>query len=355
MIVWHFKKLPSLNSHFDDRVIYIHSESLFYFIYTLVCIVKMGCGRKFLGEMTKKDIQKFLDINIFRDEVEYQIIETYRTHQFDRHLIKYSGSEEDEVRAFLFIPQSKKVIGGVLVHHQHHGERHLGKSEVSGIIGDPFQFFCPALAKNGIIALAPDSICFEDRRTNKKGIEADVNPDNDWLQHYNEMCYRLLNGTTLMKKVIEDSSIGISVLMQQDDINADHIGILGHSYGGNTVIFHSPFDDRIKYSCSSGAVCSYQAKFENNIGIEMAEVIPSFTTQYDIVDLLKMIHPREILILSAELDKYSKDAKEVYLTIKDKDSQRGGFCFLKEFPGEHGLDKQRFDYIINWFKTKFVS
>ena len=137
--------------------------------------------------MDEKDIQAFLDIKIHRAKVDYELLETYCTPQFDRYLIQYLGSEGDEIRAFLFIPQ-KKAIGALLVHHQHNGERHLGKSEVAGIIGDPFQFFCPALAKKGIITLAPDSICFEDRRTNKKGVEADRNPHFDWLQHYNEMC-----------------------------------------------------------------------------------------------------------------------------------------------------------------------
>jgi len=303
--------------------------------------------------MNREDIKLFLGINISKSKVDYEIIETYKTSHFERHLIKYAGNEDDEIRAYLFIPQNREIIGSVLVHHQHNGKRHLGKSEVAGIVGDPFQFFCPELAKAGIISLAPDSICFEDRRTNKKGIEPDSDPDNDWLQHYNEMCYRLLNGKTLMEKVVEDSSIGISLLLQQKDVNADNIGILGHSYGGNTVIFHSPFDDRIKYACSSGAVCSYKNKFEHEVGIEMAEVIPNFTTKYDIEDLLKLISPREMLIVAASSDELTRDAKQIYLTIKKEEPTIRKSLFLKEFQGEHGLDKQRFDYIINWFKEKF--
>jgi len=303
--------------------------------------------------MTKEDIRSFLGINISQSKVDYEIIETYKTSDFERCLVKYTGSEGDEIRAYLFIPQNKEIIGSVLVHHQHNGERHFGKSEVAGIVGDPFQFFCPELAKAGIISLAPDSICFEDRRTNKSGIEPDSNPDNDWLQHYNEMCYRLLNGNDLMKKVIEDSSIAMSLILQQKGINASNVGMLGHSYGGNTVIFHSPFDDRIKYSCSSGAVCSYKNKFEHNTGIEMAEVIPNFTTKYDIEDLLKLIYPRELLIISPTSDIYTKDAKQIYLTLKNEESNIGESYFFKEFEGEHALDKDRFDYIINWFKEKF--
>jgi len=305
--------------------------------------------------MKIKSIQQFLNIDIYQGKIDYEIIETHNASQFDRHLIKYLGSEGDEISAYLFLPRQNEIIGSVLVHNQHNGKRHLGKSEVAGITGDPLQFFCPELAKNGIIALAPDSICFEDRRTNKQGVEPASDPDDDWLQHYNEMCYRLLNGTTLMKKVIEDSSIGISILLQQKGIQKDKVGILGHSYGGNTVIFHSPFDDRIKYSCSSGAVCSFKNKFKNNVGIEMAEVIPGFTTQYDIEDLLELIHPREILIVSAKLDPYSRDAKRIYLAVNEEKGETDlrESCTLREFQGEHRLTKERFDFIIEWFCTKF--
>lgn len=304
--------------------------------------------------MYRKEIQDVLQVNLSKEEIDYEIIDSINNENFTRHLIKYQGSENDEIRAYLFLPKSK-IIGSVLVHHQHNGERHLGKSEVAGIVGDPFQFFCPELAKEGIISLAPDSTCFEDRRKNKIGIVPDSNPDNDWLQHYNEMCYKLLKGKSLMKQVLDDSSIGISLLSQQKNTIKDKIGILGHSYGGNTVIFHSPFDERIKYSCSSGAVCSYETKFKFGIGIEMAEVIPNFVTKYDIEDLLKLISPRDLLIVSATQDIYSKDSKEIFELVQpfyEKHNVKNSITH-KQFQGEHRLNGERFRFIINWFKNKF--
>ncbi len=302
----------------------------------------------------KDEIQKFLDIEIHSSPIPFEILETEEFEEFDRQLISYLGSENGEIRAFLFIPTKKKIIGSILVHHQHNGERHLGKSEVAGIAGDQFQHFCPALATKGIVTLAPDSICFEDRRKNMKGILEDPDPDNDWLQHYNELCYRILRGSSLMKKVIEDSSIAIS-LLSNHDLTKDHtIGILGHSYGGNTVIFHSPFDKRIKLSCSSGAVCSYKTKFGHDTGIEMAEVIPGFTEKYDVDDLLKMINPRKLLILSAESDQYARDAKGIYNKIKS-DFDDLNSIVLKYYEGDHPLDKQRFDDIIHWFVQEFEN
>lgn len=302
--------------------------------------------------MTKNKLKDFLGIEINRGHIDYEIIDTKETDQFDRHLVEYIGNEDDSIKAYLFIPKNEEIIGALLVHHQHNGERHFGKSEVAGIVGDEFQAFCPALAKKGFIALAPDSICFEDRRKNQQGTVPDKNPDNDWLQHYNEMCYRMLNGKTLMKKVLEDASLGINILLQQDEIEKNRIGILGHSYGGNTVIFQSALDNRIKFACSSGAVCSYKTKFENFTGIEMAEVIPNFTKEFDIEDLLKLIPPREFLILSADNDPYSQDANEIYSSLIKEGED---FFSIKEYYGGHRLDKERFDFVINWFVKKFTS
>ena len=83
---------------------------------------------------------------------------------FERERIGYNGLEGDRIPAFLFTPQGRAARGGVVVFHQHNGEFHFGKSEVAGIVGDPFQAFAPALARRGLAVLAPDAITFEDRR-----------------------------------------------------------------------------------------------------------------------------------------------------------------------------------------------
>ncbi|GJM35876.1 MAG: hypothetical protein DHS20C18_48770 [Saprospiraceae bacterium] len=299
----------------------------------------------------RQQLKDFLEIEISLEPVEYKVLEQENFEDFERQLIQYAGSEQDEIKAYLFIPVKKAIRGAVLVHHQHNGDRHLGKSEVSGLIGDENQFFCPALAQNGIIALAPDSISFEERRTNRQGTQPAADPDEDILQHFNEMCYRLLNGTTLMKKVIEDSSIAISLLSHHKKVQNKKIGILGHSYGGNTVIFHSPLDERILLSCSSGAVCSYQTKIKHDTGIEMAEVIPGFIEKYDIEDLLECNSPRKLLILSASQDIYSQDATEVVQAIKPtyEKADAGNNLIHYRYEGGHALDEGRFRDIIEWF------
>ena len=79
---------------------------------------------------------------------------------------------EGDVPAFLLVPGGAgRPLPAVVVHHQHHGEWHVGKSEVAGLAGDPLQAFGPALARRGLVVLAPDAPGFEDRRASCPGTD----------------------------------------------------------------------------------------------------------------------------------------------------------------------------------------
>lgn len=302
------------------------------------------------SDIIRENIINFLNLNINNEVVNYEICDEWEKDGYNQKLISYKGKEEDEIFAYLLIPKGNGNFPAVIIHHQHNGERHLGKSEVCGLIGNQLQSFGISLVKCGFIVLAPDSICFEDRRSNSKGTLADE--ENDWLQHYNEMSYRIVKGDTLMRKVLDDASIGVSLLFHHPLVDNNRIGTMGHSYGGNTAIFLASLDTRIQFMCSSGAACTYKNKIENKTGLEMALIIPGFNKYYDIIDLIKCIAPRKVLLVSGTTDKYSKDAKEIELHLKEE-LQDYNFSWLehKRFDGGHSITKERFNYIINWFKA----
>ena len=90
---------------------------------------------------------------------------------YARTRLTYPGGDGEAIPAYLLVPPGDGPFGGVLVHHQHNSEYHLGKSEPAGLAGDALQAFGPALASRGVVVLAPDSICFEDRRRQRSGRE----------------------------------------------------------------------------------------------------------------------------------------------------------------------------------------
>jgi dienelactone hydrolase len=293
------------------------------------------------------EIQEFLNFSAIIKPVDYVVHEARQEDGYTRYQISYTAAEGDTIPAYLLIPDGDGSFPAILLQHQHASQRHWGKSEVCGLVGDPFQAFAPILARKGFVVLAPDSICFEDRRRNQSGI---LPHESDGMQHFNEMCYRLTQGDTLMRKVLDDSALGISLLQHHASVLPDKIGTFGHSYGGNTVLFHAALDERIQFVCLSGAACSYQYKFENEIGLEMALVIPNFATRWDIHHLIRCIVPRHLLIMSADKDPNSQDVDKIFDAIQadfGKQIISHNMSHLR-YVGEHALTQERFDAIIEW-------
>lgn len=293
----------------------------------------------------RNEIAKILGIEISNPilHVGYKVLESTQEDGYTRQLIEYDSCE-DKVRAFLLLPENLDNNPAILIHHQHNREHHLGKSEVCGLAGNPLQAFGPELVKKGFVVLAPDSICFEDRRKDPT-VEG-----FDFWQHFNEMCYRILKGDYLIKKVVNDAMNGITLLSSLSCVDNKRIGTLGHSYGGNTVLFLSALDERIAFSCASGSACTFENRMSNNVGIEMASVIPDFHGKYDIDDLVSCIAPRRLLIISGDEDKYSKDAPYIVEKASPAYSELHALHNLqhKRYRGGHAVTKERFDDIIEW-------
>jgi dienelactone hydrolase len=290
-----------------------------------------------------ESIRQFLDLEIVQTTESYQVQESISMAGYTRQRIVYAAADGDVIPAYLLLPDGEAPCPAVLVHHQHASQRHLGKSEVVGIAGDPLQAFGPELAQRGFVVLAPDSACFEERRKNASGIEPD---DDDHLQHYVEMCHRLALGDTLMRKVLADASSGLSLLAHHPLVDAPKIGVLGHSYGGNTVLFQAALDSRIAFAAASGALCSYAYKREHEIALEMALIIPGFAVRWDLHDLLACIAPRPLLVVSADGDPYSQDAAAVIARCQPNEHithvrDRGG----------HALTQERFQQILAFLET----
>jgi len=293
-------------------------------------------------------IRNWLGLQSPPQAVRFTVVDVHVGPTFDRQRITYQAQDGDSISAFLLVPRGlRQAAPAVVVHHQHNGERHFGKSEVCGLVGNPLQAFGPALAEKGFIVLAPDSLCFEDRRSGTTGTAP--HPD-DWQQHYNQMSYRLLRGDTLMRKVLEDAETAVSLLAGIAAVDAARVGLVGHSYGGNTVLFQSALDARVRYACSSGAACSFRDKIARGTGIEMAEVLPGVLGRFDIEALLRLTAPRPALVVSASDDEYSRDAEAIVALARPAYASAGSPDALEHafFQGGHALDRARFDRIVEW-------
>ena len=266
-------------------------------------------------------------------------------------VIGYSG-EDGNVPALLLVPEHP-CGAGVVALHQHNSQWHLGKSEVAGLAGEPLQAFGPVLARAGIVVLAPDAVGFEDRRYTGPGIDERA---DDWLQYFNEMAYRLVSGRLLATTVLDDAARGLSLLLA-DERASSRVGVLGHSYGGNVTIMLAALDERVSWACASGSACSYKQRMLDRTGIELAHVIPGILELTDIGQLVELIAPRPLLLLSATEDRYSADAPEIVQAAARAYRETGAPQALEHFraQGGHALTTQRLDAIVDWVVAQSSS
>jgi dienelactone hydrolase len=260
-------------------------------------------------------------------------------------MVSYRGHDGDAVPAFLLLPDGDGPHPGVVVHHQHHSQFHLGKSEVAGRAGDPLQAFGPELARRGVAVLAPDAIAFEDRRRLARGTEP---AEGDGPQHHNEMSYRLVRGELLMTAVLGDAAVALSVLAAHPAVDAAGVGVMGHSYGGNTTLFHAALDERVRFAAASGAACTYRRRMADRTQIELAQIVPGILDLADIDDVVGLIAPRPLLLVSATEDPYSADADEIARAAGPAyDALRHA-----RYAGGHDVTPERFGLIVDWVAAR---
>lgn len=254
----------------------------------------------------------------------------------------------DRIPVWLMLPEAGvRGAPGVLFHHQHASQWHLGKSEVAGLAGDPVQAFGPSLARRGVVVLAVDSVGFEDRRARATGTEPD---DDDGDQWGRQLTSRLVGGDTLARKVLSDAQDAFRALQGLAEIDPVRVGVAGHSYGGDVTIFQAAVDERIAFACVSGAAGTYREKLARDIGIDLVQVVPGIARQLDIDDLLASVAPRPLLIAAGDDDRYAADAAAIITSLAAAYGEFGAGDALRGviYPGGHALTKQRHDDIVDW-------
>ena len=306
-----------------------------------------------MSDALRDEIRAFLGLREARGPAAPRVEQETSADGHVRKLVTYAAPDGERIEAFLFEPLGGKPRAGVVVLHQHNSEWDVGKSEVAGLLGDPMQAFGPALARAGVAVLAPDAVGFESRRGRTDGdvrlAPAVTRPHGSaegWLQYYNHAMHRLVRGELLLTKILSDVAAAVSAL--EEVTRVERIGVAGHSFGGNIVLFAAALDTRVAFACASGAACSYRHKLAAGTGLEMALVVPGFAARWDFEHLIRCVAPRRLLVVSSDADPYSADADDL---VRRAESAAWRPEHL-HVAGPHALDARRFDAIVSWLAAQ---
>ncbi len=105
------------------------------------------------AERLRGELRSFLGVNSPPAPPDVEVVSSSQEDGFARHLV-HLITEDDIIPSLLAVPSGAGPFPAVVVFHQHAGQRHFGKSEVFGLVGEEFQAFGPALARAGFVVLA---------------------------------------------------------------------------------------------------------------------------------------------------------------------------------------------------------
>jgi dienelactone hydrolase len=261
-----------------------------------------------------------------------------------RERISYAVEPGERVPAYLFVPGDVRPgerRAGVLAHHQHAGQFHLGKSEVAGLAGNPEQAYALELARRGYVMLAPDAICFEERSPHKGTLDPPLEPAPGRDFERFEFTRRVLHGSCLQTKMVWDMQRGLDYLASRSDVDASRLGCIGHSLGGQQALFLAALDERVRATVSSCGFASMQTVLRDGINHNFGAYVPGWLEHGDVGDLLAEVAPRAFLAVNGAADRiFPVDGLHDSFAVARTAYADAGCAErldLGIYPGEHGF------------------
>ncbi len=252
----------------------------------------------------REDIIRRFKENIGTPEIprntrEIEMLETTQCDKYKRHKIRYIVGDNEEIRAYLLVPNEAPVLAPAIV--AMHQTNDYGKDEVAGINGYRDFAYGHELATRGYIVLAPDCLTAGERVYPGKS-RFDSNP-----------FYEKYPNWSMVGKDIEDSMAAVDVLFSLDNVNMNRIGVIGHSHGGSNAIFAMALDDRVSVgvsNCGMSVISEEEKRLEWSAeeGYIYFPTLRKFLLQgkelpFDIHEVAALIAPRPWLNISAYHDR----------------------------------------------------
>ncbi len=273
--------------------------------------------------MKREQFLKLLGTPPLKASLNTKIIEEVDCGCFVRKKVSFSSEPEEKIFAYLCVPKIDSPMPAVYCFHQHAGNHLLGKSEVVGLDGSLDQHYAKELAEKGFVTIAVDAICFEQRAYTK----------DPFKYHVHQLNTRLVQGQTLLGKILFDVSSGIDLLQSLPEVDSSNIGFIGHSYGGRTALFAPAYDRRIKASVSSCGSTNYKDMIAHNTGVQLDFVIPNILEHGDLEDVIKLVEPASLLIVGTDDDKWSLSID--YISKYSSEAFKQGMLKTAIFKGKH--------------------
>ena len=171
--------------------------------------------------------------------------------------VSYNVEGDERAHAYVAIPDEATPDGGFPGVICLHGTTNWGARRTLGIgpaPGDPHEDkklkmagldYARQLVRRGYVTISPEHFCAA-RRMPKEG------------PYETASFYRKHPDWSAAGKYVHDSRIALSVLAARDDVDAERLGVTGHSLGGHGSIWLAACDERVKCASPSCAGSTFR-------------------------------------------------------------------------------------------------
>lgn len=161
------------------------------------------------------------------------------TEAYRRQHLRIPGEQGDPIPAYLLLPKRPvaRPTPAMIVLHQ---TQAAGKDEAAGLAGDPEMAFADELAKRGYICIVPDAIGFGER------IPEGGQPYDGAMDFYEKH-----PAWSFFGKMAWDTARVVDYLAGRGDVDAERIGVIGHSHGAYGAIMAAAREPRIAVTVAS--------------------------------------------------------------------------------------------------------
>lgn len=264
--------------------------------------------------------------------------------------VTYEADPGEHVPANLLIPDgvsANSPAPAIAVWHQHNGNWPMGKSEPSGLAGNPMHHTGVALAKRGYVVVCPDALCFGERR-DPTGKQQGGNFERFEFLRY------VVSGKCLAWKHILDMKRAVDFLVSRPEVQADNLGCYGHSMGSTHTWMVGPWEPRLK--CLVGNCClpTYKGIHREHMLHCFPNFVPGIFQYGDTPDIAALIAPRPLHLNLGETDSGSpidearRGIEVIANAYAGMHAEKNFSHFIEKDTG-HVLSEEMWKRTIGWF------
>lgn len=254
----------------------------------------------------------------------------------EKHLLV---CEDRTIPLYLLLPHTDERRPGILAHHQHAGEYELGKSEPAGLKGNEEMFYARRLAQHGYVTVTWDCVGFEERHNPLLGQRH---------EHYLATKY-LAQGACLEREYILDAMYVTDFLLSRPEVDPNRVGCIGHSLGGQNVLFNMLLDPRVTVGVSSCGIATLQSFIEENITHNLAWFVPGIIPLGDTPGLAQLLEGKSLFVSQGRQDPIFPLRGVRNFTAA---AARHAEVVLREFDGGHEFPEESMELAVAFFDDR---